>query len=96
MNKKTQDQLEHEKAKLEQIMKSIKQLLPEGYLVTNLYPVMKQIRKNNGSVAETFWTCWVKKDSMRYLAVLKGDRVKLISHDELNEYQLHTIRSHND
>lgn len=94
MAQKTQKEAQaiQERWNLRKIMRQIASSLPDGYIVTNTTPVQKEIRKCNGNVFETYWTCWVRNKKEKALAVLKGERVKLISQNELELYHMHSLK----
>ena len=94
MAQKTQKEAQaiQERWNLRKIMRQIASSLPEGYIVTNTIPVQKEIRKCNGGISETHWTCWVRNNTEKALAVLKGERVKLISQKDLELYQMHSLK----
>ena len=82
-----------ERWNLDRIMRQITSSLPQGYVVTNHTPVQKEIKKSNGGVSEFYWTCWVRKGKEKALALLKGERVKLIPQNELDNYRMHSLKN---
>ena len=74
------------------IMNKIQALLPEGYIATNSKPVKKEICHKSSCGKAIYWSSWCKNGKERYLALLDGDRVKLIAENEIKEaYKVKTV-----
>ena len=80
---------ETEKEKIRQnwtlrcILRTIQNLLPEGYVTTNSKPVKKELRRKDSCGKSIYWSSWCKKDGVSYLACYDGKKLKIISEQDL-------------
>ncbi len=65
------------------ILRQIQSLLPEGYVATNTKPVKKEIGRVDSCGKSVYWTSWCKSGKDIYLALLDGNKVKLIAEKDL-------------
>ena len=65
------------------ILRQIQSLLPEGYVATNTKPVKKEIARVDSCGKSVYWTSWCKSGKDIYLALLDGNKVKLIAEKDL-------------
>lgn len=80
-------------AQLNDVMEAINAGLPTGFKTTNKKPIQKEIRLLTSATTDTLWTSWCKNDAgERFLALLQSDGVKLISQDELVNYQHRSVK----
>lgn len=77
--------------KMRCILRKIRQLLPEGYVATNTRPIQKEICHKGSCGKAIYWSSWCKKDKERYLALLDGNKVKLIAEKDIKEF--YNVRS---
>lgn len=76
------------------ILAEIQQLLNEkypGFIVTNAKAVQKEFKPKGALHGSTFFTSWCKKGENKGLAVLNGEKVKLLSEEDLVGYDVHSI-----
>lgn len=76
------------------ILAEIQQLLNKkypGFIVTNAKAVLKEFKLKGALHGSTFFTSWCKKGENKGLAVLNGEKVKLLSEEDLVGYDIHSI-----
>ena len=68
------------------ILRQIQSLLPEGYVATNTKPVKKEIGRVDSCGKSVYWTSWCKSGKDIYLALLDGNKVKLITEKDIKAF----------
>ena len=68
------------------ILRQIQSLLPEGFHTTNTKPVKKKIGRVGSCGTSIHWTSWCKNGKDIYLALLDGNKVKLIAEKDIKAF----------
>lgn len=77
------------------VLKTIQELLDSrypGYIVTNRRAVEKEFKPKGALHGSSFYTSWCKKGEHKGLAILSGEKVKLLSEEDLRGYDIHSIQ----
>lgn len=74
------------------ILRKIQASLPEGYVTTNTKPVKKEISHKSSCGKSVYWSSWCKNGKIRYLALLDGEKLKLVPEKDIKTfYKIRTV-----